>query len=528
MYRIMLADDEGIVTDSIRFIIDKEFKGLCEIETAKTGRSVIELAETFRPDIAFMDIQMPGINGIEAMKEIRRTNASTLFIILSAYDKFDYAKEAINLGVLDYLNKPFSKEMIVDVLERAMKQVDETKERRRQELSIKEKIETVTPIIESGFIYSILFGENKSVTDNYRELLGIEEGYGYMVVISVIDADSDSENPVGSGIRVQSGYTRIRDMIRGRLGCITGPLLSNKIICYFPAKSSKTDYDDRVKAIGRCEDFLAGLLEKTGISARIGIGSVQPLETASDSYKEALEALHFSKAEVAHASDLPIGCAYEPDYPADIEKKLFAAVGAGDKHLTREYAERFFTWMRETYPDALIDARLKCLEFVLWAERLAYESGGMTYRFLHRSDYLPSVMGCNDFDSLERWFSDKMSEASRNVAVKKEEKLDSIVEEAKEYIADNYAKDISLDEISGRVDVSPYYFTRLFKEETGETFLEYLTGLRIDKAKELMEDQDNSIKDICARVGYADPNYFSRIFKKTVGRTPTEYRAELS
>ena len=234
MYRIMLADDEGIVTDSIKFIIEKEFPGLCETEIAKTGRAVIELAETFRPDIAFMDIQMPGINGIEAMREIRRTNSSTVFIILSAYDKFDYAKEAINLGAFDYLNKPFSKEMIVEVLGRAMKQIDSAKEKRRQELSIREKIETVTPVIESGFIYSILFQESKEVTENYKNLLGIEEDHGYMMVLSVVDAESDFENPVGSGIRVQSEYTRIRDMIKGRLGCVTGPLLSNKIICFFP------------------------------------------------------------------------------------------------------------------------------------------------------------------------------------------------------------------------------------------------------------------------------------------------------
>ena len=77
------------------------------------------------------------------------------------------------------------------------------------------------------------------------------------------------------------------------------------------------------------------------------------------------------------------------------------------------------------------------------------------------------------------------------------------------------------------MDVSPYYFTRLFKEETGETFLEFLTGIRIDRAKELMKDSDLTVKDICAKVGYADPNYFSRIFKKTVGETPTEYRTEI-
>lgn len=73
-YKVMLADDEGIVIDSLKFIIEKEFGELCTIEFAKTGRSVIELAENFRPDIAIMDIQMPGINGIEAMREIRETN----------------------------------------------------------------------------------------------------------------------------------------------------------------------------------------------------------------------------------------------------------------------------------------------------------------------------------------------------------------------------------------------------------------------------------------------------------------------
>ena len=124
MYRIMLADDEGIVIDSLKFIIENNFPGECEIQSAKTGRSVIELAETFRPDIAFMDIRMPGINGIDAMKEIKKSNSNIVFIVLSAYDKFDYAKEAINLGVLEYINKPFDKMRIVEVLKKAMAAVD--------------------------------------------------------------------------------------------------------------------------------------------------------------------------------------------------------------------------------------------------------------------------------------------------------------------------------------------------------------------------------------------------------------------
>lgn len=124
MYKIMLADDEGIVIDSLKYIIEKNFKDQCIIESAKTGRSVIELAERIRPDIAFMDIQMPGINGIEAMKEIKKVSPSTILIVLSAYDKFDYAKESINLGVLEYLNKPVNKNVIINVIKKAMNIVD--------------------------------------------------------------------------------------------------------------------------------------------------------------------------------------------------------------------------------------------------------------------------------------------------------------------------------------------------------------------------------------------------------------------
>jgi len=119
MYKIMLADDEGIVIDSVKFIIEKEFGNDCIIEFAKTGRSVIELAENFRPDIAIMDIQMPGINGIDSMKEIRKTNNNVIFIVMSAFDKFDYAKEAIKLGVMDYITKPMERTKLLAALKKA-------------------------------------------------------------------------------------------------------------------------------------------------------------------------------------------------------------------------------------------------------------------------------------------------------------------------------------------------------------------------------------------------------------------------
>ena len=95
---------------------------------------------------------------------------------------------------------------------------------------------------------------------------------------------------------------------------------------------------------------------------------------------------------------------------------------------------------------------------------------------------------------------------------------------AKEYIRNNYSKALNLDEVSYFVNISPYYFSKIFKEGTGENFIEYLTNIRMEKAKELLNSTDYSMKEICAMVGYSDPNYFSRSFKKNVGVTPTEYK----
>mgnify|MGYP000253270117 CR=1 FL=1 len=99
MFRILVADDEGIMLESIRSSIESNFGSECEIVCVKTGRAVIEQAESFRPDIAFVDIQMPGLSGIQAIREVRKFNSSMVFIIITAYDKFSYAQEAVNLGL---------------------------------------------------------------------------------------------------------------------------------------------------------------------------------------------------------------------------------------------------------------------------------------------------------------------------------------------------------------------------------------------------------------------------------------------
>ena len=527
MYKIMLADDEGIVIDSLQFILKKEFGDDCMIESAKTGRSVIELAENFRPDIAIMDIQMPGINGIEAMREIRATNASTIFIIMSAYDKFDYAKEAINLGVLEYLNKPMDRVKIIEVVRRAMRQIDRERDKRSQDLMIREKMETVVPIIENGFVQNLLFQEFYGEDmESFKQLLGIEAEQGYMMAIVFGESQEGNHmtNAVGTSVRVQGRAREMREIIKGYFPGAIGSTMANKVAVFVPAKTPLMDYNERIEIIEKARVMVRKLRQHFDVAFRVGFGAVRSIGEAMESYNEALESLASTSGTVAHFDDVPIGCEYEENYPVETEKNIFEKLEKGDLNGTLAAANQFFDWMVENYADYPMDVKLKALEFVLWSEHVAYSNTRKVYEFRSRQDYLPNILSFDNYEQLRKWYLDRITQACRDIMTRKEEQSGSVIDKAKEYIGARYHKDISLDDVSREVDISPYYFSKIFKEETGENFIEYVTNIRIGKAKELLQNSDMSMKEICSAVGYSDPNYFSRTFKKNVGVTPTEYK----
>jgi len=529
MYRIMLADDEGIVINSLSFIIEKNFEGQFEIETAKSGRSAIETAERFRPDIIFMDIQMPGINGIEAMKEIREFLPSAIFIVLTAYDKFDYAKEAINLGVLDYLNKPFNQKAIIEVLNVAITELDDRREKRRQDLQTKERLETVVPIIENGFISNIIFREPfDEDVENYKNLLGIDEAYGYMIVVVFGDMQKSNHmtNPVGSSVKTQTVYyAKVREVLKDTFpNAVVGNVSSNKIPVFIPKDNLTMDYAERSDIIEKSRIAARAMRSATDIHFRIGIGGVKKIKGSMTSYEEAIKALYSSDGSVAHVDDLPIKVSYEESYPVDIENEIFDKLADKDTDGCLLASGEFFDWMVNNYSDDTMSIKLKALEFVLRAESDMYKSGGHTYSFESRKDYLANLVGVDSLGELKKWFMEKMQNAVSNMSTGSKDHTHYLIKKAIDFIEESYSRDISLNEISEALNISSYYFSKLFKDETGEGFVEYLTRKRVEKAKEMLKDPEKSIKEIGSECGYADPNYFSRIFKKSTGMTPTEYK----
>ena len=214
------------------------------------------------------------------------------------------------------------------------------------------------------------------------------------------------------------------------------------------------------------------------------------------------------------------------NYPIDLERDTFAALARGDVAGTRDRSIDFFAWMAAKDPEDLNSMRLKVLELVLRAEYDAFKTGSVNYAYDYRKDYLTQVNALMDPEQIRNWFLDRMTSISSVIRDQNEEQSETTVSRACKYIQENFRKDISLDDVSKEVNVSPYYFSKLFKEEVGENFIDYLTRLRIECSKELLRRAALTIREAGLQSGYSDPNYFSRIFKKQTGMTPREYREQ--
>ena len=356
---------------------------------------------------------------------------------------------------MEYITKPMEKSKIIAALQKAMGKIDKERMKRSNDLLIREKLETVVPIIESGLIYNMLFQEHFTEDiDNYKNLLGITQNQAYMLAVVCGDDQEGSHmtNAVGSSVKMQQHDKVVRECMKEYYpNCVVGSTMGNKLAVMIPYDGDKMEYNERIAIIEKSRELVRVLRRKTDISFRVGISSVKTLEEARDSYKEALNALTMTTGSVAHVDDLPIGCQYEADYPIHLEKRLFAEVKNGETDHAIATAETYFDLVAANYADDLMNMRLKVLEFALFAEHLAYESGGMTYEFRAREDYLPTIMAISDLDTLKKWFGDKIGTATHNVSCKASEKSMSVVETAKEYIQNNYSKDISLDDVSRTV-----------------------------------------------------------------------------
>ena len=532
MYKVLIVDDEPIAAQSVEFMIKKNFETVKLIEKSRSGKDAIEKAYQNHPDIIIMDINMPGINGLEAMKQIRKMDPTVSFIVISAFDYFDYAVESVTLGVEEYLLKPVKETKFVETFRKVLDQVEQNYIKRKQNLEQQERMEMVIPILENGFMNSLcMYGQDSTQLQNYCDLFGYRDTSGYVLAIELGQKNSKQiDNKIGAGVHGEKMYEEYKNIIKGSLNCIVSPIMLNRIIVYVFEEGEVGDYEQKARSVAS-----AGRIIERAVRIYpdifIGIGSFhKDIQQAKKSYHEALQALRILSvidtvnenldSHILHADDIIENSeGLANDYEQMIETEIYTRINENDDKAAQISFEQLYETMCSD-PGISFDVTKKWLIGLVVGFEKRWEKvlGNGYYQILGE------IISAKDEEALFQIGKRYVSDTIQQIASSRQNKANSIIEKADQYLSEHYHEDISLDEIARHVNLSSYYFSRFYKNSTGTSFSDKIVMLRMDEAKELLKREDLSIKDVSYLVGYVDPNYFSKIFKKVTGFNASEYK----
>ncbi|KAB2331748.1 response regulator [Bacillus mesophilum] len=501
MMKLLLVDDEQIEREGMQAILENSFSTLL-IEQARNGQEAAEMARTFHPDLILMDIKMPGINGLEAVKMIKDEFPDIQFIMVTAYDTVEYLHQAIKLGVKDYLLKPSRASDIVSVIGKVLEKIE------AEHLSLEKRRiqqQKTLALAETDIITQLLFDHVHDVhVDLLVEMLEIPYTTDMYVMLLIVPAGEEHIYPL------------VKEKIRSRKTGWIGAIYGNQLPIIICCDHEKTY---RSQALNLARELISLSKAKTD-GWFIGIGSVcKSLKEIRQSYQHALIATMDTSLPVKYRfyEDVPKIGNKSDGKPRIHQRKEFSdQIRLGQWEYIKRYVSEMITYY-EKKGTSIHSTQQRVLE-VLWVAARVMSELGMEVETPVYSYELKNV------SELKR-ATDHMFEGMKQLYVIHYDRLEAdTFHKLKQYIFEHSHEDISLESLGQLVELSPIYISKMFKEKLGINYIDFLTQCRMEKAKGLLGDSKKSIKEITFETGYHDPNYFSKVFKKMCGITPMEYR----
>ncbi|PFM79854.1 DNA-binding response regulator [Bacillus sp. AFS077874] len=509
MYRLLIVDDEPLEREGLELMINRSMPNLFQFEQAENGRVAIEKSIEYQPHIIFMDIKMPGIQGLEAVSVIKQKLPDTKIFIVTAYDYFTYAQEAISLGVKDYILKPAKKDHIISLLQKMIDEIEEDHKKRLQELEAIENLSIIRPLTENEYTLMLMFNTVQELNvSQLSSILGFEIELGYANVIKLpkeISQNAKEQRRI---------YECVRHFMKTSRNCLISPVVDGQLAIFIPVQPNREAdlqslvlYQDALKTIEYIEN-------QTGYQTVIGIGSLkQGIEGLRQSYNEAfhasLECDELTRVNL-HSVNLSLSI---PDEEKQVLIDTF-------RKADLEEVMNQFNNLYERFVNYHVKQVRRELNSLFNQIFQSLRSSSIEVEKFH----IPDI---NEISQLKRFVEQQIINLITKIDREKEIKTNHLMILAREYIAHHFIEDLSLEQVANYLKLNPVYFSKLFKKQTGETFSDYLMNLRINKAKQLMEKRELNLKEICYQVGYNDPNYFSRVFKKCTNESPKEYRKKV-
>ncbi len=515
MYKVLIVDDEVIIRNGLYNMIPWSKLEIDEVRTASGAQEALEIARETMPDIVLTDICMPEMDGLEMTRRMLEFIPDLRVLVLTGYDDFKYAQKSCSLGVKEFILKPVDEVSLINSIKL---QVDNLKN--ELQLSIKSNILNRKLILENqkAFEKSLMqLTENDSDTEElYIEGLVPEDNCEYQVCLISPVLSGDSVWSQHKNLLLISIKTILINMIDTNNSGWTFQNRDGDIIVIFYIKNSGES----------AEDQIAKLQEIVGVEydvdLKIGIGPVvSNISKINTSYIKARESSKIGSTVTSGNAD---------------EISNYEAVRQKDK--LQYYKEK----MLESFPDT--EAVKMYLKMYIdevrnsgmkknHAEQKFYELAAAFYwQYLKTTGYqadgrletLITTLHNNDLENCCVFIEMFIAKLMYN----NKKQMHEIVEAATKYINERLTEDLTVFTLAEQFHVARNYFSRLFKKEMGEGCNEYITRLRIEKAKQLLGASRLKTYEIAEKVGYNDTNYFSLAFKKNTGMSPKEFRERLN
>ena len=542
MLKIFLAEDEVVVRETIKRMIPWEELGFELVGEAADGEMALPLLLRQQPDLLITDIKMPFMDGLTLARLAKKEIPGLKVVILSGYDDFNYAKQAIGIGVEDYLLKPITKNALIERLSEIRSRYEHEKTQKEYYEKFQREMQAYEKNSSRDF-FEALVGGSMDMMEVYKraEKLGLDivaEAYNVLIFTMNCDEDFSGQRDEYSSWEAES-LELLENFFAGHSSAM---LFRSNIFSYgVLLKGQRETIEENTRA---CVDEIRKILSRQDGRREwfLAVGqSVERLSQIQKSYHTASRAfsqrylydeniLYYDEMETM---EHPGGQAETEDNaylqkvdvnalnPAILQKFLSNGLQEETENFVKDY---FYAIGQEPMESlvfrnyVILNVRFSVISFIkgLGCDTNEMESAD-TEEVLAESG--------KNMESAITYAKKMISQAIEIRDQNSGNKNRSILKTAVDFIDSHYMEeDISLNTVANVANVSANHFSALFSQNMGQTFIEYLTTLRMNKAKELLRCTGMRSSEIAGEIGYKDAHYFSYLFKKTQGMTPSDYR----
>lgn len=540
MKTLVIVDDEPSVLNGLRTYVDWTAQGIELIGTADDGDTGLALIKELKPDIVLTDVQMPAMDGIKMAVEVRSLLPSTKIVFISGYNDVDYLKSALQVHAIDYIFKPISRKELSVVMGQVTATLDAEMRQRELVKEMQVKLTQSMPLLREKFLLSVVSDNVHTTHINEKlEFLGLPllSASIYITMVIVIDdvpQIMDSRTERDKQLLSYTILNIIQELIDKEMRGVTFEKVPGEYVGILLIKQSDihdghSTEDDLLTLAESIRDNLRKWLK---LSVTIGVGEqVGNLSEVSASYKQARDAAdqkwYLGKNRILTMDNIESGDNFRYRFESELGERVLSALKTGDQERLHVELGEIFRMLELNRGQGARYGQNVSLHLILKSSQVLLEMNGMTEEWEKREmEAWKQVMQQDTMKDLLFFTESYLLNVCSFVQEKRSGKVSVVIERVRSLIEEKYSDNLTVSDIADGVYLSPTYVRLLFKQETGETLFEYLTKVRIEKAKEMLRDPHYKLYEVCYAVGYSDPSHFSKLFKKMTGNTPSAYREQ--